>query len=78
MSRSLWKTFMALAAIVAALALSACGGDDDEGTTGGSDDAGTHRAERRRPANVTEQLFAGTRRRQHRQPRPRARRRAAS
>ena len=58
MSRSLWKTFMALAAIVAALALSACGGDDDEGTTA-NDDAGTP-AQSEGAANVTEQLFAGT------------------
>ena len=58
MSRSLWKTFMALAAIVAALAFSACGGDDDEGTSGGapttSEDGGSA------DANVTEQLFAGS------------------
>ena len=58
MSRSLWKTFMALAAIVAALALSACGGDDDEGTTA-NDDSGTP-AQSEGAANVTEQLFAGT------------------
>ncbi len=58
MSRSLWKTFMALAAIVAALALSACGGDDDEGTTGGNTDSGTPAESA--DANVTEQLFAGS------------------
>ena len=59
MSRSLLKTLMALAAIVAALALSACGGDDGEES---SDDGGapTTQTEDGEAANVTEQLFAGT------------------
>src|SRR5215218_4905585 len=57
MSRSLWKTLLALAALVAVFGLSACGGDDDEsGDTGGtpatSEDSGG--------GNVTEQLFAGS------------------
>ena len=60
MSRSLWKTLLALAALVAVFGLAACGGDDDEGDTGGtpatsetgSGDTGTE--------NVTEQLFAGS------------------
>ena len=59
MSRSLLKTLMALAAIVAALAFSACGGDDDEGTTGsGGTPAQTEQGGE--AANITEQLFAGT------------------
>ena len=59
MPRSLWKTLLALAALVAALAFAACGGDDETraATTGGtpaqSEDGGG-------AANVTEQLFAGT------------------
>jgi peptide/nickel transport system substrate-binding protein len=57
MSRSLWKTSLALAALVALLGLGACGGDDEEsGDTGGtpaqSSDSGG--------GNVTEKLFAGT------------------
>src|SRR5918994_1147700 len=56
MSRSLWKTLLALAALVAVLGLGACGGDDEEsGDTGGTpatSDSGD--------ANVTEKLFAGT------------------
>src|SRR5829696_1681936 len=58
MSRSLWKTLLALAALVAVFGLSACGGDDDEaGDTGGTpatseEGGGTE--------NVTEQLFAGS------------------
>jgi peptide/nickel transport system substrate-binding protein len=59
MSRSLWKTLLALAALVALLGLSACGGDDNEsGDTGGTpaqSDQGGGAA-----ANVTDQLFAGT------------------
>jgi peptide/nickel transport system substrate-binding protein len=58
MSRSLWKTLLALAALVAVFALSACGGDDDGsdepgGTPAQSEDGGSS-------ANVTEQLFAGS------------------
>jgi peptide/nickel transport system substrate-binding protein len=57
MSRSLWKTLLALAALVAVFGLSACGGDDDEGDTGGtpatSEESGG-------AENVTEQLFAGS------------------
>ena len=61
MSRSLLKTLMALAAIVAALALSACGGDDDESDTGGSGGTPAQTEEGGgESANITEQLFAGT------------------
>ena len=63
--RSLLKTFMALAAIVAALALSACGGDDDVSATGGNTDSGTPAESA--DANVTEQLFAGSTARRRRQ-----------
>jgi peptide/nickel transport system substrate-binding protein len=60
MSRSLWKTLLALAALVTLLGFSACGGDDDEssdtgGTPAQSEESGGAGAE-----NVTEQLFAGT------------------
>jgi hypothetical protein len=60
MSRSFWRTLLALAAIAALLGVSACGGDDDEsGDTGGTpaqtEESGGGGAE-----NVTEQLFAGT------------------
>src|SRR5918998_811991 len=60
MSRSLLKTLLALAALVAVFGLAACGGGDDEetGDTGGtpaqSDDAGGG------GGNVTEQLFEGS------------------
>ena len=57
MTRSLLRTLLALAALVAAFGLAACGGgDDEEGTTAAA------RRPRPRPAagNVTEQLFAGT------------------
>jgi len=59
MSRSFWRTLLALAALIALLGLGACGGSDDDesGDTGGtpaqSEDGGES-------ANVTEQLFAGT------------------
>lgn len=59
MSRSLWKTLLALAALVAVFGLSACGGDDEEsGDTGGTpaqSEEGGGEAQ-----NVTEQLFAGS------------------
>ena len=57
MPKSLWRTLLALAAIVALLGLAACGGDDQEG-----DDAGTpaQTEEGGDSANVTEQLFAGS------------------
>jgi peptide/nickel transport system substrate-binding protein len=57
MSRSLLKTLLALAALVALLGLAACGGDDesgDEGTPAQTEEGGGE------SANVTEQLFAGT------------------
>ena len=55
MSRSLWKTLLALVAAVAVLALGACGGDDDE-----SSDQGGTPAQSAGGGNVTEKLFAGT------------------
>jgi peptide/nickel transport system substrate-binding protein len=58
MSRSLWKTLLALAALVAVFGLSACGGDDEEsgdtGTPATTEEAGGGEQ------NVTEQLFAGS------------------
>jgi peptide/nickel transport system substrate-binding protein len=58
MSRSLWKTLLALAALVTLLGLGACGGDDDDaGDTGGTP---AQTEEGGSAANVTEQLFAGT------------------
>jgi peptide/nickel transport system substrate-binding protein len=59
MSRSFWRTLLALAALVALLGVSACGGGDDEesgdtGTPAQSEPSGDGEA------NVTEQLFAGT------------------
>src|ERR671925_1329802 len=56
MSRSLLKTLLALAALVAVLGLGACGGDDDEGTDQGGTPAQTEEG----GGNVTEQLFAGS------------------
>jgi peptide/nickel transport system substrate-binding protein len=62
MSRSLLKTLMALAAIVAALGFSACGGSDDEGTTSGNSGGTPAQTPEGggESANITEQLFAGT------------------
>jgi peptide/nickel transport system substrate-binding protein len=57
MSRSLWKTLLALAALVALLGLGACGGDDDEPEQGGTP---AQTEEGGGEANVTEQLFAGS------------------
>ena len=58
MPRSLWRTLLALACMVAALAFAACGGDDeDEGTGSGGTSA---QSEEGGDANVTEQLFAGS------------------
>ena len=58
MPRSLWRTLLALACMVAALAFAACGGDDDdEGTSSGGTSA---QSEEGGDANVTEQLFAGS------------------
>src|SRR5688500_5044713 len=56
MSRSLLKTLLALAALVALLGLGACGGDDDEGGEQGGTPAQTEEG----GGNVTEQLFAGS------------------
>ena len=57
MPRSLWRTLLALACMVAALAFAACGGDDeDEGSSGGT----SAQSEEGGAANVTEQLFAGS------------------
>jgi peptide/nickel transport system substrate-binding protein len=59
MSRSFLRTLLALAALVALLGVSACGGDDDEesGDTGGTP---AQSEEGGGAASVTEQLFAGT------------------
>ena len=56
MSRSLLKTLLALAALVALLGLGACGGDDEEG----SDQGGTPAQTEEGGGNITEQLFAGS------------------
>jgi peptide/nickel transport system substrate-binding protein len=56
MSRSLLKTLLALAALVALLGLGACGGDDEES----GDTGGTPAKTEEGGGNVTEQLFAGT------------------
>jgi peptide/nickel transport system substrate-binding protein len=56
MSRSLLKTLLALAALVAVFGLAACGGDDDEPTEEGGTPAQTEEG----GASVTEQLFAGS------------------
>ena len=58
MTRSLFKTLLALAALVALLGLGACGGDDDEPAGGG--DGGTPAQSEEGGANVTEELFAGS------------------
>jgi peptide/nickel transport system substrate-binding protein len=56
MPRSLLKTLLALAALVAVLGFAACGGGDDE-----SDEGGTPaQTEEGGGGNVTEQLFAGS------------------
>jgi peptide/nickel transport system substrate-binding protein len=56
MSRSLLKTLLALAALVALLGVAACGGDDDDEASDGGTPAQTEEG----GANVTEQLFAGS------------------
>jgi peptide/nickel transport system substrate-binding protein len=57
MSRSLLKTLLALAALVALFGLAACGGDDEES----GDDGGTPaQTEEGGGGNITEQLFAGS------------------
>jgi peptide/nickel transport system substrate-binding protein len=58
MTRSLLRTLLALAALIAAFGLAACGGggDDEESTNGGT----PAQTEDGAAANVTEQLFAGT------------------
>jgi peptide/nickel transport system substrate-binding protein len=57
MSRSLLKTLLALAALVALLGLGACGGDDDEPESGSG---GTPAETEEGDANITEKLFAGS------------------
>jgi peptide/nickel transport system substrate-binding protein len=57
MSRSFWRTLLALAALVALVGFSACGDDDDEGDTGGTPATSSEGGS---AENVTEQLFAGT------------------
>ena len=57
MSRSFWRTLLALAVLVALFGLGACGDDDDEaGDTGGT----PAQTEEGGDGNVTDQLFAGT------------------
>jgi peptide/nickel transport system substrate-binding protein len=58
MSRSLWKTLLALAALVTLFGFSACGDDEEEGSDTGGTPAQTE--EGGASENVTEQLFAGT------------------
>ncbi len=59
MTRSFWRTLLALAAVAALLGISACGGDDSE-----SSDSGTPATSEEGAASggesVTDQLFAGT------------------
>ena len=62
MSRSFWRTLLALAAVAALLGISACGGDDNEsssdsGTPAQSDDSGSASSS---DESVTDKLFAGT------------------
>jgi peptide/nickel transport system substrate-binding protein len=57
MSRSLLKTLLALAALVAVFGLAACGGDDDDEA---GQEGGTPAQTEEGDANVTEQLFAGS------------------
>ena len=56
MSRSLWRTLLALVAVLAVFSLAACG-SDDEGDSGGTPATGQ---EGGGTENVTEQLFAGS------------------
>ena len=60
MSRSFWRTLLALAAVAALLGISACGGDDNEssdsGTPAQSDEGSTASG----GESVTDKLFAGT------------------
>ena len=56
MSRSLWRTMLALVAVLAAVSLAACGSDDESdsgGTPATGQDGGS-------TENITEQLFAGS------------------
>jgi peptide/nickel transport system substrate-binding protein len=55
MSRSLLKTLLALAALVAVFGLAACGGDDEP-----EEEGGTPAQTEEGGGNVTEQLFAGS------------------
>jgi peptide/nickel transport system substrate-binding protein len=59
MSRSVWRTLLALAALVALLGVGACGGDDDEAADTGGTPAQSGQGGGS-SENVTEQLFAGT------------------
>ena len=60
MTRSFWRTLLALAAVAALLGISACGGDDNEssdsGTPAQSDEGSTASGDK----SVTDELFAGT------------------
>jgi peptide/nickel transport system substrate-binding protein len=56
MSRSLWRTLMALVAVLAVFSLAACGSDDED-EPGGSPATGQ---EAEGGGNITEELFAGS------------------
>ncbi len=57
MTRSLWKTLLALAALVVVLGLGACGGDDeDSGDSGGTPAQSSEGGD----GNITEELFKGS------------------
>jgi peptide/nickel transport system substrate-binding protein len=58
MPRSMWRTLMALVAVLAALSLAACGSDDEgeDGNGGGTPATGQESG----AANPTEELFAGS------------------
>jgi peptide/nickel transport system substrate-binding protein len=59
MSRSFWRTLLALAAVAALLGISACGGDDDESSDSGGTPAQSSSGGSG-DETVTDKLFAGT------------------
>jgi peptide/nickel transport system substrate-binding protein len=60
MSRSFWRTLLALAAVAALLGISACGGDDDESSTDSGTPAQSDEGASSGGESVTDKLFAGT------------------